>query len=53
MGLRLGIFLVTLRRGGTNSSIFLNIWDIFDPQVFFGVVLYIKKNENIFKHFQN
>ena len=28
--------------GGTNSSIFLSIWDRFDPQVALGVVLYIK-----------
>ena len=32
--------------GGTNSSIFLNIWNTFGPQVFLGVVLYIK-NINI------
>ena len=30
--------------GGTISSIFLNIWDRFDAQVFLGVVLYNKKN---------
>ena len=34
-------------RGGTNSSIFLNIGDTLDPQVFLGVVLCIK-NEIIF-----
>ena len=39
--------LQALGRGGTNSSIFLNIGDTFDPQVFLGVVLCIK-NEIIF-----
>ena len=33
--------------GGTNSSIFLNIRDTLDPQVFLGVVLCIK-NKIIF-----
>ena len=31
-----------LARGGTNSSIFLNIGETPDPQVFLGVVLCIK-----------
>ena len=37
-------------RGGTNSSIFLNIWDTFGPQVFLCDVLYIK-NSNILENF--
>ena len=36
-----------ITRGGTYSSIFLNIGDTFDPQVVLGVVLCIK-NEIIF-----
>ena len=43
--------IVTPGKGGTNSSIFLNIWDTFGPQVFLGVVLYIK-NLNIFQNFK-
>ena len=31
-------------RGGTKSSIFLNIGDTFDPQVILGVALCIKNN---------
>ena len=38
--------------GGTNSSLFLNIGDTLDPQVFLGVVLCIK-NDFIFFKFQN
>ena len=37
---------------GANSSIFLNIWDRFDPKEFLGVVLHIKK-DNTFQIFQN
>ena len=36
-------------RGGSNSSIFLNIGETFDPQVVFSVVLGIK-NEIVFKY---
>ena len=42
----------TCSRGGTNSSIFLNIGETLYPQVFLGVVLCIK-NEIIFLKFQN
>ena len=37
---------LALGRGGTNSSIFLNIGDTFDPQVVLGVVLCIKDEIN-------
>ena len=37
---------------GINSSIFLNIWDTFGPQVFLGVFSYIR-NKNTFEKFQN
>ena len=39
-------------RRGTNSSLFLNIGDTFEPQVFLGVVLCIK-NESILLKCQN
>ena len=45
-------FNTTISRGGTYYYIFLNIVDIFDPQVFSGVVLCIK-NEIIFFKCQN
>ena len=41
------LFAMAFARGGTNSSIFLNIGETLDPQVFLGVVLCIK-NEIIF-----
>ena len=48
----IGIGIGIDRGGGTYSSILLKCGDTFDPQVFLGVVLYIK-NKNIFEKHLN
>ena len=45
--------VITSTRGGTNSSIFLKIWETLYPQVFLGVVLCIKNLIIFKKNFKN